>query len=231
MAEQYGPLEQWDHLKSAAEVMHAGGATTGSMKSGFEFLAKEVAMEEKPLIARYKIQINFATGRTVRGPNVGVMTFWMNGSKLHGGGDELVHICKEVDQGTEQADFTVGKPSDGEGCGNIIEPDWVRGGVAFCPHCRRMIAAHRLTQQIYFKSRSRDIADELARRFRQFGNSADIVLRYADDDIRYQTIVRLLGAAQARESRGQLVYPLVDILKDTSGGSSLEDRFFAMVTS
>jgi len=224
-------MEHWDNLISATEMMEDGGATATSMRAGFEYLAKKDAETPKPLLARYKIQINFGTGRTLRGPNTGVMTFWMNGSRLHGGGDELVHICKEVDHGSEQEEFVVGKPRDGAGCGSIIEPSFVRAGVAFCSNCQRMIAAHRLTQQIYFRSASRDIAAELVKRFRQFHNSSDIVLKYAEDDIRYMTVVRLLGVDQARKSRGMLVYPLAKIIRDTSTGASLENRFFAMLTS
>lgn len=223
------PDDKFEHLTSAGEMM--APATADGLRQGLEFIERQRAKEDM-LVAGYKIQVNFGTGRTPHGPNKGVLSFWKSGAKLHGGGDEMVYVCEEVDYGsTEFADFRVGRNTSGGGCGGIIDGANVRGGLAFCPSCKKFIRADRVTGQIYFRSTSRDLAEALAHWFRRFNFDADIVLKYADDDIRYNTCVKLWGIKKARRLRGQLVYPLHRIIRDTAGGAELEGRLFGMVTA
>jgi hypothetical protein len=183
-------------------------------------------------MSKYRIQVNFGTGRTVAGPNKGVITFWRSGAKLHGGGDEKVMLCQEVDYGSSEfADFKVGKNTSRGGCGAFIEGSFIRGGIAYCPKCLRMMRADRVTGEVYFRSTSADLASGLAKYFRLFEHNADLVIKYAEDDIRYKVVQQLAGPAEARRLRGMLVYPLHRLLKDTASGSTVESRFLAAVSA
>jgi hypothetical protein len=190
------------------------------------------AKADEPAMATFRVQVNFGTGRTPTGPNKGVITLWASGRKLHGGGDEMVYLCKEVDYGSsEYVDFRVGKSTGGGGCGAYILPDFIRGGVAVCPRCNKLITAERLTGQIYFRLTTRDLATAVSGYVRLLDFDADVVVKYADDDIRYQMLIQEKGIAEARRLRGMLIYKLDRIIQDVSGGADMENRFFALLSA
>jgi len=222
--------ERFENLVSAEEMMR--GTTPQGLARGLALLQDMKKQElASRVIAKYKVQVNFGTNRTLQGPNKGVLTFWLSGSKLHGGGDEMLYLCREADSGSERDNFEVGRPGGGGGCGKFIAPQYVHDGAAMCPHCHNFINAAFLTGQIYFRATTRNVARAMAHYFRVAEHSADLVARFAQDDIRYQTAVLLQGAHKARISRGQLVYPLHRILRDVSGGAELEKRIYAMLTA
>ena len=190
------------------------------------------AKADEPAMASFRVQVNFGTERTPTGPNRGAITLWASGRKLHGGGDEMVYLCKEVDYGSsEYVDFKVGRSTGGGGCGAYILPDFIRGGVAVCPRCSKLIAAERLTGQIYFNSSTRDLAAEVAKYVRLLEFDADVVAKYAEDDIRYRVLVQEKGAAEARRLRGILIYTLDRMIQDVASGADLEARLFAMLSA
>lgn len=191
----------------------------------------EAKADESPM-ASYRVQVNFGTGRTPRGPNKGAITLWASGRKLHGGGDEMIYLCKEVDYGSDEyADFRVGRSTGGGGCGAYILPDFIRGGVAVCPRCNKLIAANRLTGQVYFRSTTQDLADAVAGYIRLLEFDADVVVKYAEDDIRYQVVAQNKGAVEARKLRGMLIYKLGRIIQDVAGGAELTTRLVALLSA
>lgn len=165
--------------------------------------------------AKYKIEIMFGPKRTVSGPNTYVMQVFESGKRLHGGGDELSYWCKDVRDGHD------------EGCWGVIIGDWIRNGVAFCPHCEAAIRADYLTGQRFGKVMTKALAEHTAKIWRQLNCSADIYCKYDRDDIRIKIMEEKVGASEAHRLRGLFIYPLANILKDTASGSSVESRFEA----
>ena len=218
-------------MTSSSEILKGVDPTT--WRKGMDVYLKRRQKELKDQItADYKIQVNFGKGRTVMGPNAVVFTFWASGKRLHGGGDEMMYICHEADEGTYKDAFTVSKKTSRAGCGTFIPPSAVKSGVAVCPGCQNGVRADKLTGQIYARLTSRDLANRLAGYCRALHFSADVVLRYANDDIRVQVLEQSMGSQQAASTRGApLVYPLNRMIKDTAAGGMLEERLFAMMTS
>jgi len=216
------------HLASTPEMIE--GVTPAGWHGGLTRYME--AKADEPATASYRVQVNFGTGRTPQGPNKGAITLWASGRKLHGGGDEMIYLCKEVDFGSsEYVDFKVGRSTGGGGCGAYILPDFIRGGVAVCPRCNKLIAAERLTGQVYFRSTTRDLAAAVAGYVRLLDFDADVVVKYAEDDIRYHTVVQQKGVAEARKLRGMLIYKLDRIIQDVAGGADLENRCFALLSA
>ena len=55
---------------------------------------KEQLKNERKKKAKYKIQIFFRATRSVKKPLAFTVSVWHSGGKLHGGGDELMFICR-----------------------------------------------------------------------------------------------------------------------------------------
>lgn len=172
----------------------------------------------KDVAARYKIQVFFGPKRTLLGPNVVQVQFFESGKKLHGGGDELLAICRNIQ-------------NESEGCGGFIPGDCVKGMVAMCPNCHQAIARPLCTEQLIANFSTRRLAKELVKFWYQLGSNADVYCKYDKDDIHYTAMVQKLGAKRARELRGRHIYPLKNILTDTAAGADLESRFFAFLTA
>ena len=50
--------------------------------------------EEMAKKADYKIQIWFRSERSINKPLTYSLSFWESGKRLHGGGDEMMYICR-----------------------------------------------------------------------------------------------------------------------------------------
>lgn len=184
--------------------------------------------EEAEMVATWRIQVLFNRGRTPNGPNACVLTFWRKGSRFGGGGDEMVYLCMEADSGSHLAiDFVFDRTKKGTmGCGGIIPPEAIQGGIAYCPHCDNQIKAEALTGQIYQNLSTADLAAFCARMWYEvFQGDADLYVKYHTADIRFQEMVMRLGSEETRKLRGLLAYPLGNILKDTASGKELSKAF------
>lgn len=179
--------------------------------------ALNVAAVAADIKAKYKIEVSFEKGRTTQGPNVLGIQVWESGKRFHGGGDELCFFCKDV--------------GSDAGCFGVIPPDYVKGGVAYCPSCEKGVNADRLTVMMIGRVTSQSLAAQLAKMFRQLGNSADIYLKYHKTDPRYVAMERAKGPHVAKRLKGMHIYPLKNILKDTCSGADLAGRFKIFVTS
>jgi hypothetical protein len=175
--------------------------------------------------AKYKIEVTFAgpdekthyKGRTVKGPNRLGVRIWESGKRFHGGGDELAFWCLSED--------------GSKGCGKVIPSDCIRGGVALCPHCNRAVNAELLTDERVGFFSSQSLAQELTKLFRELGSNADIYLKYHKTDIHYIAMERDRGPDVAARLKGMHIYPLKNILVDTSNGADVTKRFYAFVCS
>jgi hypothetical protein len=167
--------------------------------------------------ARHKIEVFFGKDRKPLGPNVVQLQFFQSGMKLHGGGDDLMFMCRN-ESGTQ-------------GCGAFITSDQVRGGVAICPNCQKAIRGDATAERLIANISTKKLATELAKFWHQLGCDADIYCKYDPTDIRYQVMVEKLGTKKAKQLRGMHIYTLKSILADTNAGASLENRLFAFLTA
>ena len=168
--------------------------------------------------AKYKIELFFGPNRTINGPNVVQVKFFESGKKLHGGGDDLMFICRSSE-------------NEKEGCGGFIPSDCIKAGVAICPSCSKAINAAYLSDYLIANFSTKRLAKELVTFFNKLGGHADIYCKYDPADIRYVAMVQRLGSKKAHELRGLHIYTLDRILRDTNAGADLEGRFYAFLTA
>lgn len=169
--------------------------------------------------AAFKIEVTFGVGRTTKGPNLLGIQVWESGKRLNGGGDDLSFWCLSNNK------------KNPAGCGGIITSQYIKGGIAYCPHCEKGVNANLLTNMKIGRVGTKNLADLLEKLFRQLDSNADIYLKYHKTDIRYAAMEQAKGVAVARRLRGMHIYPLKNILKDTAHGASVSGRFLAFLTS
>lgn len=180
--------------------------------------------------AKYKIEILFGTKHTVRGLAYGILTIWENGTKLHGGGDSSLFVCP-------------GKYLKVNECEDII-PDSATGlSVVVCPSCGVMWKRESLISEQFYRLPIQRWADVVMHWFIKTGMDADIRLkytyRYKNMDIRGVSEVEqdrqlqgdLLNPIRDEKRRTSKIYPLKNIIKDTSAGASLYTRILSFVRS
>lgn len=177
--------------------------------------------KDKP--AKYKIEVKFNKDRTVQGPNALKIEFWESALKTHGGGDELMFIC-------------MNHRNMREGCGAIFGQEFVRGGMALCPKCHRMVnaslLANRLERDDAHKLTSRELAKVLAKFWMKLGGNCDIYLKFHPEDAQPKPFYESQsGALRKKPEYGKALYPLKRILTDTSTGVSLEQAIYNFMTA
>lgn len=184
--------------------------------------------------AKYKIEIHFGKNRTSTGPNVGAISVFESGNRLNGEGDELMYICAERDTGLA---LNMPGVSDREvkrghnGCGGFVPGGLLKSGFASCPHCGNIVISEQMTSTILFNLSTDDLVDRVVRWFDKLEANADIYVKYHPTDIRYQALVDAHGLDKGRMLRGLTIYPLKNIIKDISNGSSTRSRFKALLMS
>jgi len=201
---------------SPMELSAVKSARKASGKSQEE-LERAIGVEGE-IKADFKIEVHFGPKRTINGPNLLGLKVWLSGKKFHGGGDEICFWCSDT-SGT------------GAGCGNIILPDIIKGGIAYCEVCKRGVVADRLADMIVHRISTRNLSKLVEKLFRKLHSKADIYCKYDPDDIRYKVVVEKMGSLEAHKNRGRLIYPLKNIIRDTSNGASLENRLFALFSA
>lgn len=187
-------------------------------------------------IARYKIELHFGKNRTTAGPNVCAISAYESGRHLDGEGDEMMYICAERDRGLELGsgthkvkDAPVERGTDG--CGAFIKGSSLKGGFAMCPSCSSIIRADALTNTIIVSLPTKRLAGVVTDWFRKLDSNCDIYVKYHPTDIRYIAMEQAHGLDKARMLRGLSIYPLANIIRDTTAGASVESRFAAFLES
>lgn len=167
--------------------------------------------------ARYKIEVMFEKGRTTKGPNLCGIQLWESGKKFHGGGDQLMYWCMDT--------------SSNDGCKAPFSGECIAGPYAVCPSCSKTIQIAKAANMRVLRVSTLKLAEELVRIFHSLGGDADIYLKYHKTDVHYLAMIRAKGPEVAHRLKGMAIYPLKNILKDTSSGSDLAGRFFAFLAS
>lgn len=187
--------------------------------------AKKKAMDkllEEHNIAKYKIEIMFGRDYSPNKPSAGIMSFWESGSKLHGGGDTIMHICPGKDLGANDCESFI--PDVGHGYGFLV-----------CPRCKTAWNGDQVYGQVAFRLDAQKWAEVVLKYFYKLEMRADIYMKYHKDDIRAaaaaeqekQHMGDLLQVS--RMSRKPRIYPLKNIIRDTSSGADLGKRFQAFL--
>jgi hypothetical protein len=108
-----------------------------------------------------------------------------------------------------------------------------------CPACGNVWKSEACIGELFFKLTMRGWADVIYRYFRQFDYDCDIYLKHAREDIRSvslaqqerQTWKGSQMLSSARDKRARHIYPLRNIIKDTSAGANVLSRFYAFLTA
>lgn len=174
--------------------------------------------------AKYKIELFFGAARTVNGPTPGLMSFWESGTKLHGGGDSKIYMCP-------------GKYLKRNECEAPIPESATVSGLNFCAVCRTTWKGDEVIGEIIANLPMRKWAELLLRYFIRMEHNADIYLKHAKTDIRSHALREQEKdrggelVTKTRTSRALHIYPLKNIIKDTSAGADLLVRFNAFLTA
>jgi len=189
--------------------------------------ALKKVLSDSKINAKYKIEIVFGKARgAVDVPTPGMVSFWLNGSKFHGGGDEKLYLCPGR---------TLGKSH----CEAIMPAFSNTADGSICPSCGTIWKSESTIGELLFNLPMRKWAEVVHRYFRLFEYHCDIYLKFAPLDIR--SISRAQAAkttwegskklANVREKRAKSIYPLRNIIKDISAGADIEKRFYAFLVA
>jgi len=174
--------------------------------------------------AKYKIELLFVRSRSVWKPTRGVLTFWESGTKLHGGGDTAMKMCPGA----------ILKIND---CEAFIPDANIGYGHCVCPACKKVWQGEQVKDSHIGNYTMRTWAEIVYKYFRRLGYNCDIYLKHSPDDIRSVAAMeqeRQRGGdvlTAMRNKRALHIYPLANIIKDTSAGSDILARFYAFLTA
>ncbi len=189
---------------------------------------KKLLDDDEKARAKYKLEVHFGKARRVHGvaPTPGSLSFWANGAKFHGGGDEKLYLChgKSLQRSTSTA---------------LIHDAYNSGAGAVCPACGTIWRQDDLIGELMFNLPMRKWADVLYTYYRLCEYNCDIYLKFAPSDIRSTALAQAQKATWAgtqaldnsRARRAKSLYPLRNIIKDISSGADLLGRFYAFLVA
>lgn len=174
--------------------------------------------------AKYKIEVMFRHTRRTTGLIDGSLGIWESGTKLNGDGDAKAYFCPSVERK--------------RGTCTALIPDTSAGfGYLTCANCGVSWKESEVYGEIFFKLPYEKWAEVLVLHYARCGHNADIYLKYPKHDVR-----KIAAMEQAKQLHGReyerlrtekvlYIYPLRRIIKDTSAGATLYDRFKALLTA
>jgi hypothetical protein len=191
-------------------------------------LKKKMAAMDKLLadqqIAKYKIELFCSYRRSKVRAWPGAINVFESGSKLHGGGDELVYECPATERGFPPCDGFIGGSS--QGYGHLV-----------CPKCKHVWKDTEVSHSRPATLTNRGWARALLKFYIRLGHNADIYVKTPRSDLRVAAGIEQLKQmggeklAAVRTKKDLLIYPLKHIIKDVSNGASLEGRFYALLSA
>jgi hypothetical protein len=152
---------------------------------------------------------------------------WDNAAQLHGGGDAKLYICDDV------------RAPNIIGCRGVLPNNALNStnSQVVCPHCCKVWRAEELVGEVYYKLPIEKWADVLYQWFLALEMRADIRLKYNQTNRRTATERELekklqgdiLERATDLRDKSSVIYPLRNIIKDTSAGADLRKRILAFL--
>lgn len=177
-------------------------------------------LDDGEIKAKYKLEVIFSRARSTRAPTPGILSFWDSGTKFHGGGDDKVYLCP------------------GEGCQGILRDQYNHKEGVVCPTCGSVWQHQALIGELCFNLPMRKWAEVLHRYYARFDYHCDVYLKYARDDIRQVALAQAdrqtwQGSKNLEKARKRVrsIYPLKNIIKDTSAGADLLSRLYAFLVA
>lgn len=194
------------------------------------------AAAERALKADYKIQIWFRRNRNLWDLNDYTLQAWESGKRLHGGGDELMRICRRLPNAPKPLDMDVmGMPNKEiaaqGGCGRFIPGGLVAFGRVACPHCQMQHKAEHIATSMFYRTSMTRAAQIIEEWWHRLDGRASLYAKYHPADPRSAAMQTEHGYRMAMEKKGLTVYTLQSIIKDTSTGRSIESAFRAFLTA
>jgi hypothetical protein len=174
--------------------------------------------------AKYKIEVMFRHTRRTTGLIDGMLSVWESGTKLSGEGDAKLYFCPQ--RALKKGDCEAILPDVSNGFGHLV-----------CPKCGGRWTEAQVFGEIFFKLPNEKWAEVLVRYYARTEHNADVYLKYPKHDVRKIAAneqAKQLGGEQYNKLRSEKVlyiYRLESIIKDTSNGSTLYDRFKALLTA
>ena len=182
----------------------------------------------------FKIQIWFTSDRRTADASY-TLSFWESGKRLHGGGDEMMFVCRRHEHAPRIKPFEVAHAKvniSPKGCDGLIPGGLVgAGGLVVCPHCQTRHRSEIIADSIFYRSSMTKASEILAKWWRKMNHNADIYVKYCPTDPRVILMSKTMSPKKARELEGLTIYPLENIIKDTNAGSTVESRFRALITA
>lgn len=213
-----------------------------------EVREKRIVLEKPPknLKATHKIELFLGKRRSslAHKYNDGVVTIWESGRRLHGGGDEKMYWCG----------YDV--------CGMPFSTDNFGFMHVVCPKCqkelfldpgskqlhidqqrkegkdasaRQLAALPMVVGEKFFKLSIWKLVDLLEKTFNQLNRDADIYLKFAPADLRFDknhmNFRDIEQVQTARVERKPVIYPLGRLVKDLTAGAEIRVLLHAFLTS
>lgn len=181
-------------------------------------------LEDKKVVATYKLELVFGARRSTADLTPGALTFWASGARFHGGGDDKLYLCP-------------GKRSKRNDCEALLKDEYNSGSGIVCPTCGNIWKNEDVVGELLFKLPMRKWAEVLYTYFRLCNYDCDLYLKHVRNDIREVSLAQVAKQTwqgtqrldRARSTRVRIIYPLRNIIKDTSGGADLLARFYAFL--
>lgn len=187
----------------------------------------KLLLSDATLKATYKIEILFGKARsTAQKPTPGVVSFWVSGNRLHGGGDEKLYLCP-------------GSSLKKNGCQHPLIDHFNNAAGIVCPSCGTIWKHEQVVGELLLNLPMQQWADVVMTYFKLLNQDCDIYLKFAPEDIRSVTKAQVEKATwkgtqvleRARNKRAKACYRLRNILSDISAGADLLKRFRAFLTA
>ena len=198
---------------------------------------RKAAEEASRLKGKYKIQIWFKSDRSMSKPIAFSLSAWQSGKRLHGGGDEMMFLCRRHATARSVAPFEVAakignnyraKPTK-RGCGLFIPGENSVNGRILCPHCGTSHAAEEVGDAVFYRLTADKAAKVLVDWYYKLESCADLYAKYSPLDPRTIMMAQAYDPRVARQKKGLTIYPFHNIVTDISNGSTLENRFKAFI--
>lgn len=210
------PWSRDGKLNSTAELTEE---TKAEVDRRAKLLDKELIEEQR---AKFKLEVLFGKDYSSFKPSAGAISFWANGRQFHGGGDCKMYICPGKNLGRSDCQHFI--PDSSQGYGFLV-----------CPKCLTLWQPDQVIGEVLARLSIQSWANVLLKFFLRLEMNADIYVKYHPESLRNAALVEqeqdkggeLLG--NARRKRVPFIYPLRNIIKDTSAGASLHGRILAFL--
>lgn len=192
-------------------------------------------------LARYKIEVMVGPDRSVFKDFKALVSLHESGKHFHGGGDAGMYLC--MDHRIFESSTTspsalpllreMSKTRTEHGCGSPIPNAAIVSMVANCPGCGNLIITEHLTGQIPYFGGIAGLVEMLEILFHRLKDNADIYLKHAKYDIRFDPSIRseFKKVVRARANIEKSIYPLYRLIQDLAGGTALPNAFRSFLLS